>query len=461
MRINTVNNRYFLFFIALMLIISIPPGSIVAESQHNNVATLQQLIRQTLKNNPMLKISRYEQKKAAAGLRYAKGLRYLTKLELTVAGGIVPEDDNTYIEGLGPFVKNELKVVQPVYTFGKLDAARDAAALGLKAVQAKGLVVKDNVTFQVIRAWWAVVATRKAHSTIDEMIGKYSKLENDVGKEAKKIKSNVDDNDVLELKTKKFELIKMQQQAAARKITAAEALRLLTGINDRQYVKNNQIQMADIHDPVMVLSGSNLSQLVTYAVQNRNEIAGLNLAVKAKQALVRLADRRKYPDLFIAAGARLNWAHTENYDDSFNSKGAAAFVGLKWDLDFWRKNSKKDQAVQDRRIMEQKLQGLLMKLRLEVVQAVQDCRAAERIYKQAKKSFKASKTWLRLAGDNWEMGLGKIDEVIKAYRTYYEMKGAVIKARYDYHLKIAGLAKALGNTNLYLRWVQNEKVSNP
>lgn len=434
-------------------------GNLVAVQQQP-VVTLQQALT-AVKSSPLVLSADAEQKKADARYKYALGLRYLSKIELTVASGVIPESDDTYVKGLGPFVKNELKIVQPLYTFGKLDAARDAADYGRKAQQTKGLITGEKVMLETIRAWWAVTATRDAADTVTEMMDKYAKLEKDVAKEAKKLNSSVSDNDILELKVKKYSLVQMQQEAVVRRKLAEEAFLLMTGPALRPGQTNSAFELSALADPEIAYTASNTRPFILYAVGHRNEIRGLKLAAAARRSLVLLEKRRSYPDLFIAAGVRLNWAHTELYDDSFNSKGAAAFIGLKWDLDFWRTAAKRKQAEADVQIEVQKLQGFLMKMRLDVVKAVQQAAAAGLILEQGRKSLKAAKSWLRLAGDNWEMGLGKVDEVVKAYRAYFEMQAGVIKARYEYHLALANLAHQLGDTKLYLRWVQNEKVQLP
>jgi outer membrane protein TolC len=78
--------------------------------------------------------------------------------------------------------------------------------------------------------------------------------------------------------------------------------------------------------------------------------------------------------------------------------------------------------------------------------------------KAARESLKASKSWLRLSLENWDMGIGEVDRLLDAYEAYYRMKGVEIEMELEYNLSLARVAKALGDLDLYLDWVKSGTV---
>jgi len=62
---------------------------------------------------------------------------------------------NRSLHGLGPFGRIDISGVQPIWTWGQLTAARDAANAGYEA---RSLLVKDQVAtvqLRVIQLFWA------------------------------------------------------------------------------------------------------------------------------------------------------------------------------------------------------------------------------------------------------------------------------------------------------------------
>ena len=56
------------------------------------------------------------------------------------------------------------------------------------------------------------------------------------------------------------------------------------------------------------------------------------------------------------------------------------------------------------------------------------------------------------------MGLGKVGAFISAYTTYFKLEGATIMQELAYGEALVRLAYVIGDTNLILRWLKDEKV---
>ena len=105
-----------------------------------------------------------------------------------------------------------------------------------------------------------------------------------------------------------------------------------------------------------------------------------------------------------------------------------------------------------------KKRALKAKIDLEVPQAFLEVRKNEALLNAARKSLKAAKAWLIISMDNWGMGIGELRRVRGAYEAYYRLLGIDIERENEYNVSLARFAYVLGDLNLYLKWVEDEKV---
>ncbi|HVI75235.1 MAG TPA: TolC family protein, partial [Anaeromyxobacteraceae bacterium] len=107
---------------------------------------------------------------AQADEALARALRVLPQVTATVLTGPAPEahgnvlvstTTNRSLSGLRPFARVEVQALQPIYTWGRIDAASEAARAGL---QARELLVQDTtaqVQLRVVQAWWGIAASKR------------------------------------------------------------------------------------------------------------------------------------------------------------------------------------------------------------------------------------------------------------------------------------------------------------
>ena len=107
---------------------------------------LQEALERTLASSHVVRAAGHDVGKAEVAVRRARAERYLPEAELLVETGVVPAakgtvldspDEDDDFDNLGGFYKVNLKVVQPLYTFGRLKSLEEAALEGFDAQQAK------------------------------------------------------------------------------------------------------------------------------------------------------------------------------------------------------------------------------------------------------------------------------------------------------------------------------------
>jgi outer membrane protein TolC len=104
-------------------------------------------------NGDEVAIRRSELAAAEADLALARAARWFPIASSTLLVGPVPEargtvtqpiaGSNRSLSGLGPFGRIDLNVVQPLFTWGRLDAAQAAARAG---IEARTLLLQDTTS---------------------------------------------------------------------------------------------------------------------------------------------------------------------------------------------------------------------------------------------------------------------------------------------------------------------------
>src|ERR1700687_2879751 len=107
---------------------------------------------------------------AEADRALARALGILPVATATLITGPVPEaygtilrseNSNRSLAGLGPFVRVDVNLVQPLWTWGQISSAKEAAQAGLEA---RELLVQDTlqqVQLRVIQSYWGISLATK------------------------------------------------------------------------------------------------------------------------------------------------------------------------------------------------------------------------------------------------------------------------------------------------------------
>jgi hypothetical protein len=177
-----------------------------------------------------------------------------------------------------------------------------------------------------------------------------------------------------------------------------------------------------------------------------------------------LAANKKKPIIYLCGG--FSYAHAPHRQDqtnpfavdNFNYVDLGAFMGFQWDLNFFRKNLESKRYQLEIESVKEKLHLLRIKVELEILRKFVEIKANINLLTQAESSLRAARSWLRVGMDNWEMGIGEVERLIRAYNAYYQMKGMVIKRKLKLNLSLVNFAFILGNVRSYLDWIKNGTV---
>ncbi|HEX8950637.1 MAG TPA: TolC family protein, partial [Polyangia bacterium] len=93
-----------------------------------------------------------------------------------------------------------INLIQPLYTFGKIEATRKAAQAGLDSARAQVDKDRAEVTFNITRAYWLLKWARAAAATLDDGIVRLKDWVKKIDDEIDKGKTTYTENDLTRLK---------------------------------------------------------------------------------------------------------------------------------------------------------------------------------------------------------------------------------------------------------------------
>jgi len=220
--------------------------------------------------------------------------------------------------------------VVPLWTFGKISNVWNAAEAQVKLGQHEVKKAQNEVKLSVRKAYYGVQLARDSLSLLNNATSRIDKY---IGHMAKQVANGEgDDIELLKMRMYRAELDARQAEAVKSEASALAGLRFLTG------VKN-----LDVPDKPLGRVHHTLAPLARYLTAARLFRPEINMAragVVARQAQVRLARARYFPDVGIGLTAK--WARAPEVTDQTNpfvlDNGNYLHYGfglvLRWKLDF-------------------------------------------------------------------------------------------------------------------------------
>lgn len=330
--------------------------------------------------------------------------------------------------------------VVPLWTFGKISNVWDAAEAQVKLGQHEVKKAQNEVKLSVRKAYYGVQLARDSLSLLNNATSRIDKY---IGHMAKQVANGEgDDIELLKMRMYRAELDARQAEAVKSEASALAGLRFLTG------VKN-----LDVPDKPLGRVHHTLAPLARYLTAARLFRPEINMAragVVARQAQVRLARARYFPDVGIGLTAK--WARAPEVTDQTNpfvlDNGNYLHYGfglvLRWKLDFLPQTARLAQArakLEETRATERYALG---GVGVEVEQAYAEARSAERRLDAYTRATQYARQWLIKVQQGIDVGTFDDEDIVDPAKAYALHKFSKMSATFDYDMAIAKLALATG-----------------
>ncbi len=421
-------------------------------------------------------IKRSEVAAAEADLALAKAARWFPEFNATITGGPSPEaravepdkiapcttagtqgtcapvaktGSSQGLEGvLGVFGRVDVNVVQPLYTFGRLSAARDAAEAG---VQARTLAVEDmlsQVELRVRRLFWGEALARKLIAIAADVDKALQDVE-------KRIQDLLKANDPSISLADRYKIEVYKGEIRGRQAEARKGLDLAhIGLAATLGASPDRLVVEKVALPVDLNGGEVPDRQAAReaAERRRPDLLGLDQAILAKKAQVETEEAAAKPQFFIAGFftySRANNRDIVSYPwayDPLNAFGFGGAIGVRQDLAFHMLGARAHKARAELATLEAQRTGLARLVSTQVETAVSELRTAQERFTAARGSRDAGRALFVSTTLDFQVGLLEARSVLEAYTLYVQNQVSLAQAAYDLLVARAQFGQATGES---------------
>jgi outer membrane protein TolC len=424
--------------------------------------TLDDLVKEALVHNLQVHIDQAKLGEAQALLQLAEAQSYprfdaqglfggptreAKTMVVNVPSSVTHESlsDNFDFGELGITIRGHVDVIQPIYTFGKIDAAKSAAKNVVDAANEKVTVTRAEVVLNMHRAFWGYQLTRAYVTSLSDGAATLEKVLLKITALLDRESPQVTENDRLRL-THALATVRVRRaEAANASELALKAIRLLLGRAQTATISLARVDLEELPDKPPALA----SVLPDYELR-RPELRALAALIRAQEQYAELRKKQLFPDIF--AGALLDFAVTTNAThqtspfvyDPYNGFTPALGLGVRIELDLWTKLAQIEQAKAELGTRMAERAAADQAVDLEIRKIYADLVSAYEKIVLLRKAETAGRGWLAAAALSYDVGVGDARELVEAFTAYETSLAELKRTLYDARLGLTDLLRAGG-----------------
>lgn len=338
-----------------------------------------------------------------------------------------------------PVFQLSIEGVIPLWTFGKLGAARDAARAGIRAAEGDRARVRAQLLYDVRRAYFAHQLSLDLQQMLGEGMPRLRSALADIEDRIARGDPDVNQFDRYRLAAALADIEGRAAQARHLERSSRAALRVLTGVSDFR-VPDCPIEPVDAEI-------EELDYYLAHAMDDRPEVRMLEAATRAREASVDVARAGFFPDIGLAYRFGTSYAPgiTDQSNpfivDPANYTSIGAGLVLRWSLDLWGNAYRVDResALLDdvRARTEEARAGMELEIS-EAYESVVDARARVESYDRGHRETRA---WFIAASQAVDIGAAELSDLTDAVSAYFLARYAHLQAIHDLDVAIANLER--------------------
>ncbi|MEX0684450.1 MAG: TolC family protein [Balneolales bacterium] len=435
---------------------------IYATAQDTIRVSLEEFINRGIETSSLLDAERQNIDLAENTSARARGARILPNIELTTAHGLVPgiisrepsiDEGSLYLdpnlendwENWGIFTQAELSALQPIYTWGAINNAINAAQAGADASRYEYNVERNAYEMQLFELYYGRVLAIEMDRLLDEATEQLNRAE-------KMLEQMIEDGDpdLEQAEVYKFNLFRYEFASQAEEVKqnvsfVEEAWRLALKTNDQVVFFPEQSFLDPLTQGIQEATYYELQ-----AINNRPEIKGLELAGNAAKFGIKANRAQLLPGLFLGLQGR--FAYTPNRPRQTNpfiinntNYGSGSFgVGIRQNLDFSGMKRDIQRAEAQSRQVKYFKDAAVDGITLELNEQYRDLRITEARVNNTREALNTSNAWLRQEQIDYDLGFTDVENLVDAVRSNLELEVAYRQRVFEYNLALARMHFAAG-----------------
>ena len=436
-------------FILILLLIGISfPGLVSAADK---IYTREQCLEMALARNPLV-LGSIERRTQAEWKKRSAYDDFLPKLNMDYSYTYIDEEHNIDADfvGIGEVsvskrnnYRMSLYIDQPLFTGFRLMETYKLADLGLKTAIAGEQLAKLEITFRTVMAYYDFLMEQKLQLVAEAAVTQLASHLNDSEQFFKN--EIIPLNDLLQSKVHFANA--RQDVRIAKSRTLVSRMALATIMKEPLQLK---FKVEDA--PNLVAMTGNVESLILRALVMRPELLRANYNLEASKKQITLAKSAYFPNIFLSAahnrygGDILVDGH--GLSDLQDSRESMIGVYASWELFAWGQTKHEvSRAAAASREANQSLTGVIDEIKLEVQDNYIHALTAYENIATAKTALEQAKENLRMVELRYKNQLSTNTNVLDANTLLTDTETKYYQSVYDYNIRLAGLARAVGVEN--------------
>jgi outer membrane protein TolC len=361
----------------------------------------------------------------------------------TLAGTALysPNTDATITSSMALAWRVGIEGAVPLWTFGKITNAIDAAEAQTKVGEQNVRKAKNEVRLSVRQAYYGTLLSRDAQALLNEALSRVNQYLPRV--EEKVATGDGDDVQLLKLKIHRAELQARLSEAQKQERIALSSLRFLTGMGPSLDVPDEPLRkVPHTLGPI--------AQYLTAARLFRPEINMAHAGILARRALVNLERARYFPDIAVGLSASRSYAPEVSdqlnpfvRDDANYTRYGIGLV-MTWNLDFLPRMARVAQAEAQLEEIRATEQYALGGVGVEVETAFAEAQDAAKRLEAWSDATRYARQWLVKVQQGIDVGTYEDQDIVDPAKEYALRRFSQMSATLDYNVAMAKLALATG-----------------
>jgi outer membrane protein TolC len=406
-----------------------------------------------VRDNPAARAANAERDGMRALAAEARGARW-TRVQITTFLAPSPEincdtpdctrtspvDFGLRLQGIFGGVRVE--AFQPLYTFGKLDAAASAGENAVEMQDALGERVKGDMVVEATRAYFGVAFARDLAAMLEDGATQIAKGKATLVERLENGDAEVTVQDRLRIEAFETEVQLRLSEARERETTALEGLRALCADRD-----------VDIAATSLDAAERKLGPVDAHwqeAQGQSPELRAARYGVAALQQKTALERARWWPDLLVMGGATVTKAPGVDdppsafASDPFNMVRAELALVMRWTLEPAMQTARVERVEAEQARGEELAKAARIGVEFAVRDAYNKARQAGARLDTARQGEKSARGWVASVLQADAVGTAASRDLADAYLAYFTLHSRVLQSAYEWNVALAALSRATG-----------------
>ena len=347
--------------------------------------------------------------------------------------------------GISPWYNLEVKLIRPMYTFGKSESYTNAARYNIIVKQGDVRVQRAGTYLDVVRAYNGYLAAQESRILLEDANKRVEAAIDMVQGWLDDGEGKATQSSLYALQTGSGLIKRYAAQASALEQIAMAGLKLLTGVKS-----SDQIQLLDKRIQPLPLPEEELAALQEHALMIRPEMEQVAAGLNARRELMFAKRAEAFPNIYAGVAAEVAYSPSRpRLDDvalidPFNHAGATPVVGVKWDWWLGRQRGAVTQAEAEYNALIEKKSFAQQGIPFQVAEEYYQVQAHRKMVDELREAAQAGRRWMISSFADFEAGVETADKVVAAFQGYILAYGDYLKVVNDYNLHIAQLRVATG-----------------